>query len=143
MALVRTCPTCERRNDPANPLCDYCGTSLENANLAEASPLTPPRLTINHRLLNVPIKTELLIGRADLDQGWMPDVDLHPFGGTSAAGVSRRHSKLVWQGSWYIQDLESHNGTYLNSQRLLPGQLLPLRSGAVIHIGKLYIVFQG
>lgn len=143
MALVRTCPTCERRTDAAHTLCDYCGTSLENAEVVEASALTPPRLTIDHHHVDVPLQTELLIGRADLAQGWTPDVDLQPFGGTSAAGVSRRHSKLVWQGSWYIQDLESHNGTYLNSKRLMPGQLFPLHSGAVIRIGKLYIVFQG
>lgn len=83
--------------------------------------------------------TELVIGRRDPDTGEVPDVDLSRFGGTEK-GVSRRHATIVRRdGSLSILDAGSHNGTYLNGQRLVAHQPRVLRDGDDLRLGFLVI----
>lgn len=50
--------------------------------------------------------------------------------------VSSHHARLRWDGvSWWLEDLNSTNGTYINRQRVQPGTSEPLPSGAVVEIG--------
>ncbi|HZQ05442.1 MAG TPA: FHA domain-containing protein [Anaerolineae bacterium] len=141
MASFKTCPTCDRRNDAVNATCTFCGTALAQAEIFDAPALERPRLTINHHPVQVPLKTELIIGRADRANDWIPDIDLTPHGGNAASGVSRRHAQLVWDGTWWIQDLNSANGTLVNQVPVTPGQRVALPDGAIIQIGTLYIIF--
>ena len=51
--------------------------------------------------------------------------------------VSRRHAMIEFvQGTYYIHDLNSTNGTYVNNTPLGKGQKLALDIGDVITIGK-------
>lgn len=143
MALVKLCPTCNQRNTADTAECVKCGTILAYTEPVDAPALTPPKLTLNHHPLFVPMQLELIIGRSDKESGWLPDIDLTPHGGTSTMGVSRRHVRLVWNGEWQIQDLGSANGTYVDYHRLQPDNLLPLRPGSIIQVGKLFIVYHG
>ena len=106
-----------------------------------APPPMPCRLMIGGQQITVPQKAEAIVGRADLASGWNPDVDLTPFGGTPEAGVSRKHAKIVWQGAWMVEDMNSVNGTYLRGQRLVPSQRMPVSNGETIQVGKLQITF--
>ncbi len=55
--------------------------------------------------------------------------------------VSRRHARITWQsGGYYIEDLNSTNGTFLNGTLVTSPQLL--RSGDTIGIGQTILVFQ-
>jgi hypothetical protein len=82
---------------------------------------------------------ELVIGRFDPDTQTSPDIDLEHFGG-SEKGVSRRHATIVRrEGSLNIMDLGSHNGTYLNGQRLVPHQPRILRDGDDLRLGHLVL----
>lgn len=50
--------------------------------------------------------------------------------------VSTRHARVTCtQGSWYLADLESHNGTCLNRWRLAPNDPVRLHDGDVITVG--------
>ena len=50
--------------------------------------------------------------------------------------VSRRHCQLsARQGTWFIEDLGSRHGTYVQSAKLGQGESLPLKSGDMIGIG--------
>ena len=50
--------------------------------------------------------------------------------------VSRPHALLEWvEGSWFVRDLNSTNGTYLNETQLVPQQLVPLSEGAILRFG--------
>ena len=50
--------------------------------------------------------------------------------------VSRRHCQLsARQGTWFIEDLESRHGTFVQSAKLGKGQLMPLRNGDLIGAG--------
>ena len=52
--------------------------------------------------------------------------------------ISRKHAQITYdesQRAYFITDLNSSNGTHLNSQRLVPGQATRLANGAVIGLG--------
>jgi hypothetical protein len=50
--------------------------------------------------------------------------------------ISGRHARLRWDGiSWWIEDLNSTNGTFVNRHRLAPGAPQPFPSGSVLEIG--------
>ncbi|MBC7833559.1 MAG: SpoIIE family protein phosphatase [Phycisphaerales bacterium] len=49
--------------------------------------------------------------------------------------VSRRHAVIERvDGDWYITDFESHNGTFLNGQKLRPREPIPLTHGDQVRI---------
>jgi CheY-like chemotaxis protein len=80
---------------------------------------------------------EWVIGRSDADMNAKPQIDLQAYGG-GAAGVSRQHARLVWQGgALHIMDTGSANGTYLNDLRLLPYQPYLLRDGDRLRLANL------
>lgn len=54
------------------------------------------------------------------------------------ASISRLHCKIVWlEGSNYIMDLGSLNGTFVNSKRINQGDLVPIVIGDLIALGRL------
>lgn len=88
------------------------------------------------------IGTETNIGRWDADSGIFPDVDLDE--DDPEAKVSRRHARIVNHNSQYfIEDLGSTNGTFVNrGRRLLPGKRHMLQNGDEIIVGKTFLKFQ-
>jgi hypothetical protein len=86
-------------------------------------------------------KNELIIGRTDY--GSSPDVDTNPVNG-EALGVSRQHARLLALGGQVtIEDLNSTNFTYVNRQRLQPGQRLPIRDGDEVRLARLVLIYHG
>lgn len=61
---------------------------------------------------------------------------------STSNNVSRRHCVISEEyDRWYIEDLESTNGTYLNDVRIRSGQRMPIKSGDKIVIAdRHYIV---
>lgn len=88
-----------------------------------------------------PGKIEIIVGRADEASGTFPDVDLSGYGGDEG-GVSRQHARIFVRGSQVlIEDLHSTNRTYVNQQRLVPGQPHPLRHGDQVRCGQVRLNF--
>ena len=51
--------------------------------------------------------------------------------------LSRRHAVIFYRGeNWYLTDCGSVNGTWLNHERLSPGEERPLKSGDVIELAR-------
>jgi serine/threonine protein kinase len=56
--------------------------------------------------------------------------------------VSRRHAQIVKQtDAYYVIDINSANGTYLNGQKLVAGQLTRLVPDSTLKIGSHYLTF--
>src|SRR5215207_7170420 len=84
---------------------------------------------------------EAQIGRWDADGGIFPDVDLDT--DDPEAKVSRRHARITLSnGQYFLEDLGSTNGTFVNrGKRLPPGQRQALCDGDEIIVGKTFLRF--
>jgi hypothetical protein len=90
-------------------------------------------------LLLAPLSNvEIVIGRRDPKQAHVDvDVDLTPYL-AYVQGVSRRHAIIKLLGTrLVVWDLHSSNGTYLNGQKLTPGQPTPLNDGCELCFGQM------
>lgn len=86
--------------------------------------------------------TEVSIGRPDRHGKWIPAIDLstEKYGDT----VSRRHVVLTRRGiQWSGQEVPegTANGTYLNGQRVVPGELFELRDKDLLRLGWVELMF--
>lgn len=166
---LRNCPTCGADNPIEEEFCKSCGFWLKPESqpavptpvaIAESpgSPAAIPassayetvsaahsagRLlsTATNASLPLPAQAEMIIGRRDPERGISPDIDLSGQGNTSSS-VSRQHARLLVQGNQvFIEDLNSTNSTYLNRQRLQPGQRYLVNSGDELRLGGVVLVY--
>lgn len=81
---------------------------------------------------------QLLLGRGGEES--MPDVDLSPYY-ASMLGVSRIHAEITCErGVYYLKDLNSSNGTWLNMRKLLDDERLPMESSNQVRLGHLLML---
>ncbi len=85
-------------------------------------------------------KNEITFGRGDLALVPPPDVDLATADGATL-GVSRKHAVIRRiDERYFLEDLNSTNGTWLNENRLTPGQTYPINNGDQIRLGQLLVL---
>ena len=78
----------------------------------------------------------------------LPDDEPQLIGRSSEASVlsdqtsSRRHAELTPEGdgTWYIRDLQSSNGTFVNGQRVRERKLL---TGDQVQMGRTLLLYTG
>lgn len=105
--------------------------------------LAPAQLIVaaSGAALPLPNAAQAIIGRGDPVSNFFPEIDLNPYGAIEN-GVGRRHIRLFVQaGQVLIEDMDSTNGTLLNSQKLAARQPQLLRDGDQISVGKLLLRF--
>lgn len=165
------CPTCGYANIPGDMFCQNCGAQFEVALerpaplQVEAAPASQPEpekpaaesipppqdlkqvdgkfvVRTTRAEIEFPVgKTELTIGRSDPVRGIYPDIDLTTYGGETG-GVSRIHARLTLQDNQiFLEDLNSTNFTFLNRQKLEPGQRYLLNSGDAVRLGLLLLEY--
>jgi hypothetical protein len=79
------------------------------------------------------------VGRADPDAGYVPELDLTPYGGQER-GVSRRHATIQWvEGGFVLIDQHSGNGTWLDGARLVAGFAYQIPPTATVRFGGLLV----
>lgn len=108
----------------------------------QVSPRTLAQLVWSGQPIALPNQDIIVIGRADPTSLGQVDLDLAKFGGTAEAGVSRMHAKLIWDGQWMLQDLNSKNGTFVGERQIQPFARLPLSHRATIRFGSARFEFQ-
>jgi len=149
------CPVCGANVLPGQVFCASCGAALEPVEGAPEPEITPqpvvapvaartagPYVEIADSGAYIPLvdQPELLIGRVDEISGVYPDVDLTPHGGEEA-GVSRRHARLIREGNaWFVVDLNSTNGTFVNGIELQPKTRASLSDGDRLTLGELEVI---
>lgn len=112
-------------------------------NALDATQMTPPPKTAQHRLVDVNTGTafffstadETTIGRADPVTGILPDIDLTSV--DTNRSVSRRHAKIIKSGDEYhmLEEVGTVNGTFVNDQRIPTGVPVTLHDGDLVKIG--------
>jgi hypothetical protein len=134
------CPGCGVLNDITDLFCQDCGSSLQQPK----GGFSPGKLLIqtSNTVIELPAgKTEITLGRMDPPRNIYPDIDLSPHGG-DIGGVSRLHARILVLGSQVVlEDLNSTNFTFLNKQKIQPGQHYPLKNGDEIRMGRISVVY--
>jgi hypothetical protein len=87
---------------------------------------------VDQRSCVVTVRESALVGRCDPEQELFPEIDL-----TVDDAVSRRHARIYRSGGqFFIQDLQSTNGTCLNGEWVEPGRDEALKSGDILLLGE-------
>lgn len=85
----------------------------------------------------IPLREVMVVGRGGDDKQPPVAVDFNQFGGYPA-GVSRRHAVITYEnGSLYIEDLESTNGTRINGFQLQATRRYRLKDGDEVEFARL------
>ena len=161
---AKHCPMCNSENEDTATVCVNCGALLEEKptrlitppKTGQSAPLVATAESIidmaaipdegvgicvlgEFKPYYVHIYKELIIGRG-ADATLESVLDLTELNAVNL-GVSRRHAMIRRTGSRYeVIDLSSRNGTWLNSERLLPNKSYPFMSGSKIRIGQMSLV---
>lgn len=139
-SIMKLCPNCEYLNPEGFLFCEDCGESLTHAISVPAPPPEPDHpslyVVVNSVTFTLSVDERWIVGRTDKDNDNQPDVDLSVCDALDQ-GVSVRHAVIYFDCDWYIEDLDSTNGTYIDGMRLLPGRRIRLRPDQYIRLGRL------
>ncbi len=139
VVVTQTCFRCGALNPSSRLFCTTCGDDLSNKRAVANRYLGPNGRPILARLS---IQNGPMAGRS-----YRFHQDVTTIGRTtgndlvvSGRTVSRRHARLWFaEGRWYLEDLQSANGTLLNNVRI--NQRVALNDGDVISFGDETVVF--
>jgi hypothetical protein len=167
MDEIKLCVSCKFANPLDATVCVRCGTPLVPLLTASLTPnvpnfsvqLTSPdfkqfdELVTADTLLFVIAGTEvsfpvkknnsIMLGR-EISGDNSSQINLSQYN-AFFLGVSRQHVVIEISGSsYFVRDLESTNGTWLNERKLVPHDAYPLHTGDLLRLGQmgLYIYFK-
>ncbi len=158
------CPCCGRKHRPGTLFCSECGVYLltggplgtepiperdlpaakahawnaepEQGQAEQMNAVLRVRVLSSGRQIQLPSGEDVRVGRLDAAHGIFPDIDLTPDGGLEE-GVSRRHCKIYEKdGEYFVEDLGSANGTFLEGERLTPYLPHTLGDGDRLQLGR-------
>ncbi len=159
------CPSCGAENLPGTLFCVQCGTYLPSGGPLRTEPLpdqdgmesfirpvSEATQTASRKTMHIEIEIldtgrkvllsaerEILVGRLDTAHGIFPALDLTTDGGLEQ-GVSRRHARFYTRdGTCFIEDLDSTNGTFLNGERLTPYLPYAVQDEDAVMFGTLHV----
>jgi eukaryotic-like serine/threonine-protein kinase len=136
-----SCFRCQAQNPGDRLYCTSCGYELADRKAASDRVMGPNGRPILARFL---LQNGHMAGRS-----FRFHQDMTTIGRTNGNDliinektVSRRHARL-WcdNGRWYVADMQSANGTFINNVRLQPNQPTMLNDGDVINFGDEIVLF--
>jgi serine/threonine protein kinase len=133
---VKICPRCKHHNELSTRFCVRCGYSFVGVRPAVLRVIEPVRAAWEMPIAQSP----MLFGRAQPQEGYCPDFDMSFY--DPEGYISRRHGQIIKaKNGYFVTDLGSSNGTYVNEQFLTPHKPRLLRNGDKITIGEVVIQF--
>jgi hypothetical protein len=138
------CGTCGFESIIGTLFCTECGAPLlETEQASAAIQWTYAHFLIvdsgRRQKLSLSGSEPVMIGRADPDKGYWPQLDLTDDGGFEK-GVSRQHAMVLFTPqNLVIVDQGSANGTWLDDIQLEPEQEYPLPASAKLRFGGLNV----
>lgn len=163
------CSQCEALYESSDRFCEFCGQPFYHSDLSQpvafstfsaemtrsarsarsalaAAPATGTTestdtvvlILQNGKQFKLHDGHEFWVGRSDPASGWYPAIDLSGHGGLDG-GVSRKHSRIIVQGSrLFVEDNGSSNGTTLNGTQLTLNRRYAVQSGDRLCFGQVY-----
>jgi serine/threonine protein kinase len=133
---VKVCPRCKHRSELNARFCVRCGYAFVGVRPAVLRVIEPVRAA-----WEMPVaKSPMLFGRARPEEGYRPDFDMSFY--DPEGYISRRHGQIIKaRNGYFITDLGSSNGTYVNDRLLPPNKPRLLRNGDEISIGEVVLQF--
>jgi hypothetical protein len=145
------CPECGFQNPEAANYCSKCGALLHTPESGEQTEQFSPTMRdeLLEQLGELGVSGPALVVRSGggrAGETFSPHGDRTTIGRSPDCGVflddvtvSRRHAALVHRdGRWYVEDMGSLNGTFVNRRRV---ESAPLEDGDEIQIGKYRMTF--
>lgn len=158
------CTNCQAEINTNEQICPHCGhlQSLQVAStliiklnpadlrtrrlpLNQLSDINVPQgflaLQVRGMIQRIPLSEieNLVMGRSDVERGFIPDIDLINYGAMNR-GVSRSHATLHFsEGKLTLTDLNSANGTFVNSERLESNTSVVVNDRDEITLGRLNV----
>jgi predicted Ser/Thr protein kinase/ribosomal protein L40E len=133
---VKVCPRCKHHNELTVRFCIRCGYAFAGIRPAVLRVVEPVRAAWEMPVHGSPF----MLGRARPEEGYRPDFDMSFY--DPEGYVSRRHAHILRaRNGYFVTDLGSSNGTYVNDQPLTPQKPRLLRNGDQIAIGEVVIQF--
>jgi serine/threonine protein kinase len=133
---VKVCPKCDHRNELSGRFCVRCGYAFVGIRPAVLRVIEPVRAA-----WEMPVRrSPLLLGRARTEEGHRPDFDMAFY--DPEGYVSRRHAQILKaRNGYFVTDMGSSNGTYVNDRPIPAHRPWLLRNGDRIAIGEVVIQF--
>jgi len=129
----KVCPSCGYKNDEKEILCKECLTDLTGVEVVydqgdeaeEKTIIATDYLTLIGDGFSIVVKNGDVIGRQAAGAEFLKNFKT----------VSRRHARFSKEGGkWYVEDLNSTNGTYVNNKPIPPNQKVEIKEGDVISL---------
>ncbi|MDW8066817.1 MAG: FHA domain-containing protein [Aquificaceae bacterium] len=120
--MFKVCPNCGHKNPASEFMCQKCMTDLSMVQPTEDIQEDKTIIQSSQKLylegegyrIELSPDQEYILGRAGTGMEYFKD---NPY-------VSRRHAKVYFKdGQWFVEDLNSTNGTYVNGKRIQKAKL--------------------
>ncbi len=142
--LVKICPSCGYRNKSNEILCVNCMSDISSVSAIDESKISENTKSQSNQEIEqkdevivlklkeknsgqtIELKSGDVVGRYSVD--FFQKMNNYKL-------ISRLHFQVLYkEGKWFIRDLESTNGTFLNTKKLEPDKDYEIKKGDVINI---------
>ncbi len=151
MISTKVCPVCNARNEPSMLICYHCCSDISNV-----SPEEGKNTSINsENKASKQDNPQTIQGSASLTlrttDGITIEVGDGGIIGRNAVGenilkdhknISRQHARFSCKGDrWFIEDLNSANGTYVNGKKISPRKKVEITANTKLSLSNSFTLF--